>query len=211
MDTQKKYYKLGGSASSFTDFTQPTEDQKSLHLGEVKALHGTKYLNVVKKAGGLVEATEEEFVAFEKVKKEMKTADNEEAEQQRREIASKTLDDAKKLRADAEKIRTDNTKLKDQVDDMSDTIDELRTDKATLVERVKALENDVKFAAEIAGNTLQGTINELKGNIDSAVEQNTKLSNDLTAVTGERDTALAELESVKKELADLKKKKEAKS
>lgn len=196
----KKYYKLGGSASSFTDFTQPTEEEKSLHLGEVKSLTQTKFMNSVLKAGGLLPATEEEFLTFEKQKKENKSVDDAEAEKQVRERTSKTLEEAKKLRRDAEAIGADNMKLKGQVDDMSETIDELREDKVKLNEKVTQLEADVKTAAETAGNQLQGTINELKGNIDSAVDQNTKLSNELKALTEERDALV-------KEVAELKSKK----
>lgn len=89
----EKYYKLGAKASSFSDPTQPEEDNKKLALGQVKKLAQTQNVSERIKAGGLVLVEKEEYDDYQKnLKASQKTKINSD---------SKSLKDANKKTVDA--------------------------------------------------------------------------------------------------------------
>ena len=76
---ENKYYKLGAKASNFWDASQPDEDNKKLTLGQVKALHPTKNVQVRVANGGLVIVEKDEYTDYQKTLKDLKSGSAEKA------------------------------------------------------------------------------------------------------------------------------------
>lgn len=126
----KKWFVLGGSASSFWDPAQPEKKDEFLRPGEARQLEETERVLNAKKGDGLKELSESEAKEY--------MTEQQAAEQKSTSDAEKKLDKAAKLNEETKQLAKQLKNTQTSLDDLQEEHDDLKEDH----EKLKGALND---------------------------------------------------------------------